>query len=144
MTKYLFLLVSLVCCGFHLQAQFISLDTGTQSDAPVKPSIETTRSAFLEMNEALQKSIDRFIFTDLIQQTQSSGVEDGKFYLTKEQFYAFNAARKLQVIQQPAQYIVVASLVRKAPKPIKEAELNTYSAEKQKLIRENPDYIIVK
>lgn len=141
MIKYTFLLVSILFCSLHLQAQFILLDKTPNSDATM-PTIETTRSAFLAMNEALQMTVNRFIFTDLVQQTKSSGIEDGKFYFTPEQFYEASPMRKLQIIQQPDKYIVVAKVIDKTPIIIKTAEFETYSPEKQKAIREDSDYII--
>ena len=143
MTKYLFLLICLLGLSSSLQAQFISVDK-PMTDAPQKPTVATTRAAFLGMNVALKEAINTFIFTDLVQQASSSGLEDGKFYLTEAQFYALGAARKLQIIENPTQYIVVNTLAKREATPIKEAEFNTFSMEKQTLIRNNPDYIIVK
>ena len=144
MTKYLSLLIFLLGLASTSQAQFISVDKSSMTDAPQKPTVQTTRAAFLSMNVALQAAIDKFIFTDLVQQASSSGLEDGKFYLTEAQFYAFSAERKLHIIQNPTQYIVVNTLAARKATPIQEAEFNTFSAEKQALIRNNPDYIIVK
>lgn len=143
MIKYTLLLVSLLFFGSNLPAQFISVDKASASDVALKPTVETTRAAFLALNGDLQSYINGFLFTDLIQQESSSGIEDGKFYITSEQFYAFSAARRLQIIKQPETYVVVSKLSPKDPIKISAKEVNHYSIEKQKAIRESGSYLIV-
>lgn len=95
-------------------------------------------AAFLALDSEAQRNVNSYQFTDLAQTVSTR--EDGKFYLTEEQFYTSDEMRKMKVLQAPNTYVVVANNAAKPKIHISQSYLNSLSPEKQTAILNSSEY----
>ena len=103
--------------------------------------VPITVAEFLALTSEAQRNVNSYQFTDLVSANLTAR-EDGKFYLTEEQFYTSDENRKMKVLQARDTYVVVANAAAKPKIQISQSYFNALSPEKQTAILNSGEYQI--
>jgi hypothetical protein len=101
--------------------------------------VPITVAQFLALDSEAQRNVNSYQFSDLVQ-SNLGGREEGKFYLTEEQFYTSDEARKMKVLKAQDTYIVVANAAAKPKIQISQSYFNSLPQEKQTAILNSGEY----
>ncbi len=143
MKKYFILFVLIYSCCMTAYGQLIMHEMNADGEVTY-PVTTISRAEFLSLSSDLQNHPERFIINDLINGENVPKESDGKIYLYVSQYNSFSGERKRQVLLHPEQYVVIADESKKPATIITELELGKLSPEKQTVIRNSPEYKIVK
>jgi hypothetical protein len=118
----------------------VELPNGLKTHALVT---QVTRAQFLKMDEtALRNTQVYYEITDVVSQRTAPALDDGKYYLTVDEFNATSNERKVQVLKNPAMYVVVPNGTCKPKTPMKESELNALDPDKREAVLQSGNYYI--
>ncbi|MFN0202643.1 MAG: hypothetical protein ACKVTZ_14055 [Bacteroidia bacterium] len=104
--------------------------------------IPVTKASFLQMGGNLVSVIHLYEFTDLVPTNAQPVAGDGRIYLTTAEFYALPAAKRLHILQDSVNYIVLADANQKPKTTISQAYFQSLPQDKQTAILQSGDFII--
>lgn len=104
--------------------------------------VPITVASFLALDSESQRNVNSYQFTDLVASNATTAREDGKFYLTEDQFYTSDEMRKMKVLQARDIYIVVSNAAAKPKMQISQSYFNSLPQDKQTAILNSGEYLI--